>query len=640
MISAGTLVWKARLGSGDFWAAVRMDFTEAYSDRCSAVGLAAREGDATCLKKLIKQGYSVDVRDNRGWMAIHEAAFHNRSECLKVLLRAAPSGNYIRSQTFEGSCPLHLSVTQGNVECVAILLKSGADPNQVTQDETTPLFLAVGSGHTDVIKLLLQHGANINGPHCWSGWNSLHEASFRRYPEILKLLLDQGANKESEDDFGITPLFIAAQYGQLECLRILISYGTFFSFCETAEWIECTNPCSSPHLQDPQLILETSTIENEPLLIKGEHKQIFPSIEAFYKGTHIVPTPSCPEEATGANVNCQANDRATPLFIAAQEGKDSCVELLLSSGADPNQYCNEEEWQLPIHAAAQMGHSSLLQSLILVTDRLCGSAEGKVSPVYSAVYGGHEEGLELLLKEGYSPDAQPCPVFDCRSPMSLTFQKDVQKGRRLIHILMKYRITLLETDLGLCLQNERFSEFQYFLKRGCRLPCGQSMLAFSNSAMKIRGKYREWLPSLLLAGFNPANLLSEACIGSVSSDVLNLLLEFTNWKQLPWHVELILLNHKEVSTWVPSSHFEFIPSLSHLCRLEIRSLLTSQRLRSDQFIRQLPLPTCLQDFLLYLDVLRTHDISDSWLQLGEVYEGNGLPGQSSTENTDKRKASD
>lgn len=60
---------------------------------------------------------------------------------------------------------------------------------------------------------------------------------------------------------------------------------------------------------------------------------------------------------SGANVNCQAHDQATPLFIAAQEGKETCVELLLSSGADPNQYCNEEEWQLPIHAAAQMGHN-------------------------------------------------------------------------------------------------------------------------------------------------------------------------------------------------------------------------------------------------------------------------------------------
>lgn len=61
---------------------------------------------------------------------------------------------------------------------------------------------------------------------------------FQSYPEILKLLLDKGANKESEDDFGITPLFIAAQYGQLECLRILISYGTFFSFFKWIEWHE------------------------------------------------------------------------------------------------------------------------------------------------------------------------------------------------------------------------------------------------------------------------------------------------------------------------------------------------------------------------------------------------------------------
>lgn len=59
----------------------------------------------------------------------------------------------------------------------------------------------------------------------------------------------------------------------------------------------------------------------------------------------------------GANVNCQALDKATPLFIAAQEGHTKCVELLLSSGADPDLYCNEDNWQLPIHAAAQMGHT-------------------------------------------------------------------------------------------------------------------------------------------------------------------------------------------------------------------------------------------------------------------------------------------
>lgn len=65
-----------------------MDFTEAYSDRCSTVGLAAREGNVKMLRKLIKQGYSLDVPDNRGWMPIHEAAAHNASECLRLLIDA------------------------------------------------------------------------------------------------------------------------------------------------------------------------------------------------------------------------------------------------------------------------------------------------------------------------------------------------------------------------------------------------------------------------------------------------------------------------------------------------------------------------------------------------------------------------
>ncbi|KAH0622857.1 hypothetical protein JD844_025625 [Phrynosoma platyrhinos] len=551
-----------------------MDFMEAYSDRCSAVGLAAREGDAKRLKKLIRQGYSVDVPDNR-----------------------APSDNYIRSKTFEGTCPLHLSASQGSLESAAVLLESGADPNELTNDATTPLFLAVENGHTDVIKLLLQHGANINGSHCWSEWNSLHQAAFQRYPEILKLLLDQGANIESVDDFGITPIFVAAQYGKLECLRILISYG--------------------------------------------------------------------------ANVNCQAKDRATPLFIAAQEGNDGCVELLLSSGADPNLYCNEEEWQLPIHAAAQMGHSNILRMLIPITDRLCGSAEGKVSPVYSAIYGERVDCLELLLKEGYSPDAQPCPIFSCISPMSLA----IQKGHELIPLLLKYGITPLETDLSLCLHQGKFSLFQYFLKQGCKLPSGQHLTEFSKCAIDAGDKYREWLPSLLLAGFNPVNLLCKSCehrsrlrnsdfllhgqsainmlhssydnqllfiprVCSVGNDTLNFLLEFTNWKRLPWDMEQILSDRKGTSTWVLCSHFKCMPSLSHLCRLEIRSLLTSDCLRSNQFVHQLPLPDCLQNFLLYSDVLSTYTISERFLNLWEAYGENPSPSSSSSENAERRETYD
>lgn len=43
--------------------------------------------------------------------------------------------------------------------------------------------------------------------------------------EIIKLLLKNGADRECQDDFGITPLFVAAQYGKPESLNILMSSG-------------------------------------------------------------------------------------------------------------------------------------------------------------------------------------------------------------------------------------------------------------------------------------------------------------------------------------------------------------------------------------------------------------------------------
>ncbi|XP_036190480.1 ankyrin repeat and SOCS box protein 3 isoform X7 [Myotis myotis] len=437
-----------------------MDFSEAYSDTCSTVGLAAREGNVQVLRKLLKKGRSVDVADNRGWMPIHEAAYHNSIECLRMLINADSSEDYIRRKTFEGFSALHFAARRGHWKIVQILLEAGADPNATTLEETTPLFLAVENGRMDVLRLLLRYGANVNGSHSMCGWNALHQATFQENTEIIKLLLKRGASKECQDDFGITPLFVAAQYGKLGSLSILIS--------------------------------------------------------------------------SGANVNCQALDKATPLFIAAQEGHTECVELLLSSGADPNLYCNEDSWQLPIHAAAQMGHTEILDLLIPLTNRVCDTGPDKVSPVYSAVFGGHEDCLEMLLQHGYSPDAQMCLVFGFSSPLCMAFQK--------------------ETD-------------------------------------------------------------------SVSDDTLIFTLEFTNWRRLPPAVEKKLSARVSNSSWALQQHIGAVPSLTHLCRLEIRSSLKPEHLRSDYFICQLPLPRSLHNYLLYAEVLRMNEVPElTVIQDGEISE--------------------
>ncbi len=53
---------------------------------CSSVGLACRLGSTEWLKQLLAAGAPTDVRDNRGWTAVHEAAYSNHVDCLRLVL--------------------------------------------------------------------------------------------------------------------------------------------------------------------------------------------------------------------------------------------------------------------------------------------------------------------------------------------------------------------------------------------------------------------------------------------------------------------------------------------------------------------------------------------------------------------------
>ncbi|WP_430625530.1 ankyrin repeat domain-containing protein, partial [Staphylococcus aureus] len=57
-----------------------------------------------------------------------------------------------------------------------------------------------------------------------------------------------------------------------------------------------------------------------------------------------------------------ANDGASPLMIAAQQGFNDSVELLINSGANPNKYANDGVNAL--HLAAECGHPKTIGLLI------------------------------------------------------------------------------------------------------------------------------------------------------------------------------------------------------------------------------------------------------------------------------------
>lgn len=78
-----------------------------------------------------------------------------------------------------------------------------------------------------MVALLLNHGVTVN-THCVLGWTALQEAVCQNNVEICEMLLKAGAKHSLTNVYGISPLFSAAQIGQIAVLRFLIKHGSSY----------------------------------------------------------------------------------------------------------------------------------------------------------------------------------------------------------------------------------------------------------------------------------------------------------------------------------------------------------------------------------------------------------------------------
>lgn len=120
------------------------------------------------------------------------------------------SGNYI-SNKFGNPKSLFDAIKTRNVKSVCDFLSQGLNANEKNNDySSSPLELAIECGDRDIVKLLLDAGANVHGENDY-GITPLHRAVFHADLEIVELLLDFGANVNARDNLGDTPLHDAAK---------------------------------------------------------------------------------------------------------------------------------------------------------------------------------------------------------------------------------------------------------------------------------------------------------------------------------------------------------------------------------------------------------------------------------------------
>ncbi len=102
------------------------------------------------------------------------------------------------------------------------------DNNSVMELIATPIHAASWNGHAEVVKLLIEAGANVNLLNEW-GFSPLMTAAEMGNARVASLLIDAGAKvnfvAECHDCGDETALTLAAQYGHIEVVELLLRSG-------------------------------------------------------------------------------------------------------------------------------------------------------------------------------------------------------------------------------------------------------------------------------------------------------------------------------------------------------------------------------------------------------------------------------
>lgn len=129
----------------------------AQDPRLAQLMVAAGQGDAAGVEKLLNSGVDPNLKDQLGFTALIMAPRGGNAQVVKLLLAKGADAN--AKSGLLGYTALMGAAAAGNLEMVKALLASGARVNTRNDDGVTALAFAEQNGAPAVINLLKQQGA-------------------------------------------------------------------------------------------------------------------------------------------------------------------------------------------------------------------------------------------------------------------------------------------------------------------------------------------------------------------------------------------------------------------------------------------------------------------------------------------------
>uniref|UniRef100_A0A8C8HIJ5 Euchromatic histone-lysine N-methyltransferase 2 n=1 Tax=Oncorhynchus tshawytscha TaxID=74940 RepID=A0A8C8HIJ5_ONCTS len=194
---------------------------ESQNRRC-ALHVAAQRGLLEVCYMLVQAGAKLDVQDKSMRTPLLEAIVNNHVEVTRYLVQ---SGACVYHTEEDGYTGLHHAAKLGSLDIVTLLLETGqVDINAQDSGGWTSIIWAAEHKHINVIRALLNRGADVTLKDKEMNV-CLHWASFAGCVEIAEMVLNAGCQLSSVNMHGDTPLHIASREGFLECVTLFLSRG-------------------------------------------------------------------------------------------------------------------------------------------------------------------------------------------------------------------------------------------------------------------------------------------------------------------------------------------------------------------------------------------------------------------------------
>lgn len=174
---------------------------------------AVHSGNINSVEEYIKMGINVDIQDDMKRTALMIAMYKNDMKIAKLLIDNDANVN-IQDQKF--NTPFLYAAEKGNINIIKLIYKKADVKNVLNIYGANALTLACEKGNLETVKFLLENtDISINHINNLSRTALLEVTVFGKdtinYVEIVKLLLQYGADKSIKDKKGHDALYYARE---------------------------------------------------------------------------------------------------------------------------------------------------------------------------------------------------------------------------------------------------------------------------------------------------------------------------------------------------------------------------------------------------------------------------------------------